>query len=117
MSDMTDPAPTDVGTAPTDAPATDRPGWRRDVTIFLSGQTVSLFGSMLVQYAVMWHLTLETKSGGVMALYAVFGFLPQAVISIFGGVWADRLDRKKLIIGADATIAVVTLALAMSDAS
>ncbi len=113
MADMTDPTPTDLGDAPTDAPAPDRPGWRRDVTIFLSGQTVSLFGSMLVQYAVMWHLTLETKSGGVMALYAVFGFLPQAVLSIFGGVWADRLDRKKLIIGADATIAVVTLALAM----
>ena len=87
--------------------------WRRQVTIFLSGQTISLFGSMLVQYAVMWHLTLETKSGAVMAMYAVFGFLPQAVISVFGGVWADRLDRKKLIIGADATIAVVTLALAM----
>ena len=68
---------------------------------------------MLVQYAVMWHLTLETKSGAVMAMYAVFGFLPQAVISVFGGVWADRLDRKKLIIGADASIAVVTLALAM----
>lgn len=102
MADMTEETVTEA-----------RPGWRRDVTIFLSGQTVSLFGSMLVQYAVMWHLTLETKSGGVMALYAVFGFLPQAVISIFGGVWADRLDRKKLIIGADATIAVVTLALAM----
>jgi len=87
--------------------------WRKQVTIFLSGQTISLFGSMLVQYAVMWHLTLETKSGAVMAMYAVFGFLPQAVISVFGGVWADRLDRKKLIIGADATIAVVTLALAM----
>ncbi|MET1061610.1 MAG: MFS transporter, partial [Aeromicrobium sp.] len=105
---MTEPSQTEVET-----PTPPRPGWRRDVTIFLSGQTVSLFGSMLVQYAVMWHLTLETKSGGVMALYAVFGFLPQAVISIFGGVWADRLDRKKLIIGADATIAVVTLALAM----
>ena len=68
---------------------------------------------MLVQYAVMWHLTLETKSGGVMALYAVFGFLPQAVISVFGGVWADRLNRKKLIIAADGTIALVTLALAL----
>lgn len=102
MADMTEETLTET-----------RPGWRREVTIFLTGQTVSLFGSMLVQYAVMWHLTLETKSGGVMALYAVFGFLPQAVISIFGGVWADRLDRKKLIIGADATIAVVTLALAM----
>lgn len=108
MGDMTEPTQTDVA-----VPAPERPGWRRDVTIFLTGQTVSLFGSMLVQYAVMWHLTLETKSGGVMAMYAVFGFLPQAVISIFGGVWADRLDRKKLIIGADATIAIVTLALAM----
>lgn len=108
MADMTEDTPTQ-----TDAPVEERPGWRRETTIFLTGQTVSLFGSMLVQYAVMWHLTLETKSGGVMALYAVFGFLPQAVISIFGGVWADRLDRKKLIIGADATIAIVTLTLAM----
>ena len=90
-----------------------RPGWRRDTTIFLTGQTVSLFGSSLVQYAIMWHLTLETKSGSVMALAAVFGFLPQAVVSVFGGVWADRLDRKRLIIGADAVIALVTLALAL----
>lgn len=90
-----------------------RPHWRRDVTIFLSGQTVSLFGSMLVQYAVMWYITLETKSGVALALAAVFGFLPQAIVSIFGGVWADRLNRKALIIGADASIAVTTLALAL----
>jgi DHA3 family macrolide efflux protein-like MFS transporter len=93
--------------------AQTRPGWKRDVTLFLSGQTVSLFGSMLVQYAVMWHLTLTTKSGLVMALAALFGFLPQAIVSIFGGVWADRLNRKALIIGADATIAVSTLVLAI----
>ena len=96
-----------------DAPPVERPGWKRDVTLFLSGQTVSLFGSMLVQYAVMWHLTLVTQSGAVLAVSSVVGFLPQAVISIFGGVWADRLDRKKLIIAADATIAVTTLVLAL----
>ncbi|WP_242511211.1 MFS transporter [Pengzhenrongella frigida] len=90
-----------------------RQRWRRDATVFLTSQTVSLFGSMLVQYAIMWHLTLETKSGAVMALAAVFGFLPQAVVSIFGGVWADRLNRKLLIIGADAMIATATLALAL----
>lgn len=87
--------------------------WRRDVTVFLTGQTFSLLGSMLVQYAIMWHLTLETRSGTVMAVYAVVGFLPQAVVSIFGGVWADRLDRRALVIGADATIAATTLALAL----
>ena len=91
----------------------DRPGWRRDAAVFLTSQTISLFGSMLVQYAIMWHLTLTTKSGSVMALAAVFGFLPQAVVSVFGGVWADRLNRKMLIIGADAMIATTTLALAL----
>ncbi|RPF29128.1 MFS transporter [Georgenia muralis] len=91
----------------------DLPTWRRDATIFLSGQTVSLFGSMLVQYAIMWHLTLETRSGAVMALASVFGFLPQAVVSVFAGVWADRMDRRRLIIGADAAIAVTTLGLAL----
>jgi MFS transporter, DHA3 family, macrolide efflux protein len=98
---------------PTSAQTDGTRAWRRDVGIFLSGQTVSLFGSMLVQYAIMWHLTLETRSGAVMATYAVFGFLPQAVVSVFGGVWADRHDRKLLIIGADATIAVTTLVLAL----
>lgn len=99
--------------APDDATAPHRPGWVRDTVVFLSGQTVSLFGSMLVQYAVLWHLTLETRSGAVLALSSVFGFLPQAVVSIFGGVWADRHNRKLLVIGADATIAVTTLALAL----
>ncbi len=102
-----DPAP-----APVDA-TLDRPHWKRDVAVFLTSQTVSLFGSMLVQYAIMWHLTLVTKSGLVLALAAVFGFLPQALISIFGGVWADRVNRKMLIIVADASIAVSTLALAI----
>lgn len=92
---------------------TENPHWRRHVTVFLTGQTVSLLGSMLVQYAIMWHLTLETRSGTVMAVYALVGFLPQAVVSVFGGVWADRLDRRALVVGADATIAATTLALAV----
>ncbi|ROR96228.1 DHA3 family macrolide efflux protein-like MFS transporter [Salana multivorans] len=87
--------------------------WVRNVVLFLGGQTVSLFGSMLVQYAVMWYLTLTTKEGTVLALATIFGFVPQAVISIFGGVWADRHNRKYLVMGADAAIAVATLALAV----
>jgi len=101
-----------VAEPPSVAPV-ERPGWRRETTVFLTSQTISMFGSMLVQCAIMWHLTLTTKSGSVMALAVVFGFLPQAVVSIFGGVWADRLDRKMLIIGADAMIATATLALAL----
>ncbi|MDM8084526.1 MFS transporter [Cellulomonas cellasea] len=102
------------GAAPAPVPdEAEKPQWRRDATLFLGGQTVSLFGSMLVQYAIMWHLTLETKSGGVLALAAVFGFLPQAIVSVFAGVWADRLNRKAMIIAADASIAATTLVLAL----
>lgn len=88
------------------------PHWKRHIALFLGGQTVSMFGSMLVQYAIIWYLTLETKSGLVLMLSTLFGMLPQAVISIFGGVWADRVNRKFLIIAADASIALATLILA-----
>ncbi|MET0303903.1 MAG: MFS transporter, partial [Microbacteriaceae bacterium] len=98
-----------------DAPdaAADPPHWLRNVILFLSGQTVSLFGSMLVQYTVFWYLTITYQSGFIMTLAALFGFLPQAVVSIFGGVWADRHNRKFLIMGADAAIALTTLGLAL----
>ncbi|MEI3866020.1 MFS transporter [Microbacterium sp. CCNWLW134] len=91
----------------------EAPGWLRNVVFFLSGQTASLLGSMLVQYAVFWYLTITYESGLIMTLAAVFGFLPQAIVSIFGGVWADRHNRKFLIMGADAAIAATTLGLAL----
>jgi DHA3 family macrolide efflux protein-like MFS transporter len=87
--------------------------WKRNVTLFLTGQTVSLFGSMVVQYAVMWWVTFETRSGLAVALYAVAAFLPQGVVSIFGGVVADRMNRRVLVMVADGSIALATLVLAV----
>ncbi|GAA0939411.1 MFS transporter [Nonomuraea longicatena] len=87
--------------------------WRRNVALFLTGQTVSLFGSMVVQYVVMWWVTLETQSGLAVALYAVAAFLPQGVVSIFGGVLADRMNRRVLVMIADGGIAAATLVLAL----
>jgi MFS transporter, DHA3 family, macrolide efflux protein len=87
--------------------------WKANVGLFLTGQTVSLFGSMIVQYAVMWYVTFQTGSGVAIALYAVAAFLPQGLISIFGGVLADRMNRRVLIMLADGTIAAVTLVLAL----
>lgn len=87
--------------------------WIKRATVFLAGQTISTFGSLLVQYAIFWHLTLTTRSGVVLALAAVFGFLPQAIVSIFAGVWADRVNRKVMIIIADSAIAASTLVLAL----
>jgi DHA3 family macrolide efflux protein-like MFS transporter len=86
--------------------------WKRNAILFISGQALSMFGSMLVQYAVMWHVTLNTQSGSMITLFAVAAMLPMFFISPFGGVWADRYNRKYLINIADAFIAVVTLLMA-----
>jgi len=93
--------------------APDLPHWKRNIFVFLSGQTTSMFGSMLVQYVVMWWITFETQSGLSIGLYAIAAFMPQGIVSIFGGVLADRMNRKALIMIADATIALVTLVLAI----
>lgn len=88
-------------------------GWKAKTALFLAGQTISLFGSSLVQYAIMWHLTLETRSGSIMTGYILAGFLPSILLSPFAGVWADRYDRKRLIAFADGFIAAVSLAAAL----
>lgn len=87
--------------------------WFKNIILFLSSQTISLFGSSLVQYAIMWHITLTTESGLMMTLYIICGFIPAFILSPVAGVWADRYNRKKLIILADGLIATATLILAI----
>ncbi len=87
--------------------------WLKNIVLFLSGQTISLFGTALVQYAIMWHITLSTESGVMMTISIVCGFLPTFFLSPFAGVWADRFNRKHLIILSDSFIALATLVLAI----
>lgn len=86
--------------------------WKKNIIVFVSGQMVSLFGSALVQYAITWYITLETKSGSMMMLSILCGFVPQIFLAPFAGVWADRLNRKKLIVYADSGIAVASMIVA-----
>ena len=83
--------------------------WKRNTVLFLVSQCMTLFGSMIVQMAVIWYVTLKTSSGGWVAAFTVCSYLPQFLISFFAGVWADRYSHKKLIILADCVITLATL--------
>jgi DHA3 family macrolide efflux protein-like MFS transporter len=85
--------------------------WEKNAALFLLSQSVSLFGSMLVQYAIMWYITLETRSGIMMTISILCGLVPVFFISPFAGVWADQYPRKRLIIAADLLIAGTTLVM------
>ncbi|MGI6199916.1 MAG: MFS transporter [Christensenellales bacterium] len=87
--------------------------WKGKTIRFLAAQTISLLGSSLVQYAIIWYITLTTSSGAMMTLSTVCGFAPQILISLFAGVWIDRYPRRRIIVLADGMIAAATLALAI----
>lgn len=86
------------------------------VALLLTGQALSLVGSSIVQYAVFWYLVMQTDSGVTMTVAMLCACVPQAVLSLFGGAWADRWNKKALIVLPDALIAAVTVALSVSIA-
>ncbi len=87
--------------------------WKRNAAFFIAGQFLSMFGSMLVSYAITWSVTVKEQSGVVVALFTCAAMLPMVFVSPFAGVWADRYNRKYLINISDASIAVVTLIVAV----
>ena len=87
--------------------------WKKNAGLFLAGQALSLFGTMVVQYAIVWHITLKSQSGAMMTLFTITGFLPMFFISPFAGVWADRFNRKYIIIIADGLVAFFSLIAAL----
>ena len=88
--------------------------WKSQAMLFLVSQCITLFGSTLVQMAIIWYVTIQTSSGVWVAAFTVCSYLPQFLISFVAGVWADRHSRKKLIIGADSLIALVTFLMVLA---
>src|SRR4026207_2434340 len=84
----------------------------RYVTLW-TGQALSLLGSQLVQFAIIWHLTQRTNSATTLAIASMMGLLPQVLLSPFIGTWVDRGNRRMILITADATGAIATIGLAL----
>lgn len=87
--------------------------YKKRAALFLTSQGITLFGSSLTQFSMIWYVTMQTSSGVWVSAMTVAAYLPQFLISFFSGVWADRYSRKKMIILSDALIAVATLLLAV----
>jgi DHA3 family macrolide efflux protein-like MFS transporter len=81
--------------------------------IIWSGQAVSLLGSQLVQFALVWHMTENTGSATVLATASLVGLLPKAILGPIIGTLVDRWNRKKILIFSDTAIAGATVILAI----
>lgn len=80
-------------------------------------QALSLIGSALVQFALIWWLTDTIGLGTTLTTASLVGMLPLVVLSPVAGVVADRFNRRRVMLVADTVVALVTLALAIFFAS
>jgi DHA3 family macrolide efflux protein-like MFS transporter len=86
--------------------------WRARFFTIWGGQAISLFGSRLVQFALIWWLTAETGSATVLAIASLIGLLPTVLLGPFAGALVDRWKRRQVILVVDTAIALATLLLA-----
>lgn len=83
----------------------------RSFMVLWVGQALSLLGSQIVQFALIWWLTRTTGSGTMLALASLVGLLPQVVLGPFVGVLVDRWNRRRVLIVADSVVALATVVL------
>ncbi len=88
--------------------------WLRKALLFIGGQSVSMFGSSLVSFAIIFYIAAETESGIMLMIASLCSFFPSFIATLFAGVWADRYNKKYLIMLPDLFIAFATLVAAIS---
>jgi MFS family permease len=88
----------------------------RNYRLFAAGQIISLSGTWGQRVAQDWLvLELSGSSGVALGITTGLQFLPVLLFGLYGGVLADRYDKRKLLIGAQAAMGVLALALALLD--
>ena len=80
--------------------ATFRSLRHRDYRLYFAGQVVSLHGTWMQNVAQAWLVYRLTESSFMLGLVAFCSLIPVLIFSLFGGVLADRHDRRRLMIAA-----------------
>ena len=86
----------------------------KSMTPFLTiwgGQALSLAGSHIAQFALVWWLTKLSGSATVLAMATLAAVLPQIVLGPIAGAYVDRWNRRLVMIVADGAVALAALGL------
>ena len=86
----------------------------REFRLLWSGQLVSQAGSALRLVAVPYQVYVLTDSSLAVGLLGLFSAVPLIALSLWGGVIADRVDRRRMLLATNACLALTSVALALS---
>jgi len=84
----------------------------RNYRLFFGGQIVSLVGTFLTLTATSWLVLRMTQSARMLGLVAFCGQIGMFVLAPVAGVWADRVNRRRLLVATQLCSMVISLTLA-----
>lgn len=83
----------------------------RNFRLFMSGQAVSLCGTWMQTIAISWLVLKISHSGSVLGLAVACQFLPILLLGAWGGIVADRFNKRKILFVTQSSFAVIALIL------
>lgn len=75
--------------------------FQRDFTMVVIGQIISLFGNGILRFALPLYLLRETESSALFGMVTACSFIPMVIFSFFGGVIADRVNKRNIMVVLD----------------
>jgi MFS family permease len=89
----------------------------RNYRLYASGQVVSLTGTWMQRVAQDWLVLELSNSGTALGIVTALQFGPTLIFSMWGGVLADRLDKRKLLMITQGSMVLIALTLGLLDVS
>lgn len=83
--------------------------FKRDFTLVVVGQIVSLFGNAVLRFALPLYLLNQTQSAALFGIVSAISFIPMIVLSPIGGIIADRVNKRNVMVILDFSTAGLTL--------
>ena len=87
--------------------------FHRNFILVIAGQIISLFGNATVRFALPLYLLNETGSSALFGAVTACAFIPAILLSPVGGMVADRVDKRKIMVLLDCATAVLVLGCAL----
>lgn len=87
--------------------------FRRDFTLMILGQVISLFGNAILRFALSLYVLDTTGSAAVFGGILAVSMIPTVLLSPFGGLLADRVNRRGIMVVLDYTTAALIAGYAL----
>lgn len=85
--------------------------FKKDFTLVIIGQIISLFGNAILRFALPLYLLKETGSSTIFGFVTAISFVPIVFLSFVGGILADRINKRNIMVFLDFTTAALMIVL------